>query len=72
MSFIKLETNSYDDKGPIYVYINIYNIVSISRYKSSTNLYLSNGEHYIVKEAPKEIFKAIEEAIGEEWNVYTN
>ena len=59
MYWIKLETTSEDEYGPIYVYIDTNSIISVSRFKNLTNVYLSNGQHYIVKETPKEIFQNI-------------
>lgn len=61
MIFIKLETISSDDYGPIYVYINVNSITSVSKYKNLTNIYLTDGTHYVVKESPTEIFHKIDE-----------
>ena len=59
--FIKLETNSQDNYGPIYVYINVKSIVSLSRFRAITNITLVNGEHFTVKESVDEIRSMIRE-----------
>lgn len=59
--FIKLQTNSQDNYGPIYVYININSIVSISRFRAITNITLVNGEHFTVQESVDEIRSMIKE-----------
>ena len=41
--WIKLKTTNNDSYGPIYVYINVETISSISRFKDITNIYLTNG-----------------------------
>ena len=58
--WIKLKTTNNDSYGPIYVYINIETISSISRFKDVTNIYLTNGEHYTVEETPTAIIDEIE------------
>ena len=59
--FIKLETNSQDNYGPIYVYINVKSIVSLSCFRAITNITLVNGEHFTVKESIDEIRSMIRE-----------
>lgn len=58
--FIKLETNSVDEHGPIYVYIEPSSIVALSRFRSATTIALGNGKEYVVKESPSEIFEKID------------
>ena len=57
--WLKLEATSQDEYGPIYVYLNPEYIEGVTRYKSVTNIYTISGGHYIVKEAPTEIFTNI-------------
>ena len=57
--WVKLKTTNNDYSGPIYVYINVETILSISRCKDITNIYLTNGEHYTVEETPTAIIDEI-------------
>ena len=59
LDFIKLETTSIDEYGPIYVFIKVDAIESISRYREVTNVHLIGGEHFIVKETPTKIMDKI-------------
>lgn len=60
MNFIILETTSEDERGPIYVYVNVEHISCVSRFRALTNVYTVDGGHYVVKETPTEIFRKIE------------
>lgn len=59
LDFIKLETTSIDEYGPIYVFIKVGAIESISRYREVTNVHLIGGEHFVVKEIPTKIMDKI-------------
>ena len=59
LDFIKLETTSIDEYGPIYVFIKVDAIESISRYREVTNVHLIGGEHFVVKETPTKIMDKI-------------
>ena len=59
LDFIKLETTSIDEHGPIYVFIRVDAIESISRYREVTNVHLIGGEHFVVKETPTKIMDKI-------------
>ena len=61
LMFIKLETTNSDNYGPIFVYINIDTISSMCKYKNSTNIFLIDGTHYVVKESITDIGKQINE-----------
>ena len=59
LDFIKLETTGIDEYGPIYAFIKVGAIESISRYREVTNVHLVGGEHFIVKETPTKIIDKI-------------
>ena len=59
LDFIKLETTGIDEHGPIYAFIKVDAIESISRYREVTNVHLVGGEHFIVKETPTKIMDKI-------------
>lgn len=61
LDFIKLETTGIDEYGPIYVFIKVSTIESISRYREVTNVHLVSGEHFVVKETPTEIMDKIQD-----------
>lgn len=59
LDFIKLETTGIDEYGPIYAFIKVSAIESISRYREVTNVHLIGGEHFVVKETPTKIMDKI-------------